>query len=141
MTNFEERLRESAKRLTEEQNKQLKVPDCTRHTKKIYWGWVATPAAAVVGILFGMCLPFMLKQHEPLLSHQPKLEPVPKLIKDTIYLTKTDTQKIIQCDTVFRTRWIEQPLKDEAHEQDGFHEQECTSVQCDGINYALLVSN
>lgn len=91
--------------------------------------------------LFGMCLPFMLKQHEPLLSHQPKLEPVPKLIKDTIYLTKTDTQKIIQCDTVFRTRWIEQPLKDEAHEQDGFHEQECTSVQCDGINYALLVSN
>ena len=88
-----------------------------------------------------MCLPFMLKQHEPLLSHQPKLEPVPKLIKDTIYLTKTDTQKIIQCDTVFRTRWIERPLKDEAHEQDGFHEQECTFVQCDGINYALLVSN
>ena len=54
MTNFENKLGKSAKRLAHEDNKRLRVPQNPLGGKSSYWGWVATPAAAVAGIYFAV---------------------------------------------------------------------------------------
>ena len=63
---FEDRLRDSAKRLMKEENSRLVVPKNPRGNSKLNWGWIATPAAAVVGVLFGMSLPMMNNQEDTL---------------------------------------------------------------------------
>ena len=51
MKNFEDKLSESAQRLAYEDNKNLRVPQNPLGQKPSYWGWVASPAAAVAGIV------------------------------------------------------------------------------------------
>ena len=74
---FEDRLRDSAKRLMEEENSRLVVPKNPRGNSKLNWGWIATPAAAVVGVLFGMSL--------PMTNNQEDTDAVAQL-RDTIFL-------------------------------------------------------
>ena len=88
MKQFEDKLQASAQRLASQEDRNLHVPQNPMQQKRAYWGWVATPAAAVVGLVFGMSLHLFT-------GNQPDTAP---------------------------------------------QSEECTSIQCDGINYAILAS-
>ena len=53
---FESQLSASAGRMREQSESNLSIPETIvipqKHTR--YWGWIATPAAAAVGLLIGL---------------------------------------------------------------------------------------
>ena len=53
---FESQLSASARRLRKQSEKNISIPATMvvphKHTR--YWGWIATPAAAAVGLLIGL---------------------------------------------------------------------------------------
>ena len=135
---FEDRLRDSAKRLMEEENSRLVVPKNPRGNNKLNWGWIATPAAAVAGILFGMSLPMM--------NDTPNNTGAVAQLRDTIFLEND------MIDTVYITKTVvkEKRVKVYVNEYDGDDiaktdkvdtfdvESQCTSIACDGIDYAFF---
>ena len=137
---FEDRLRDSAKRIMEEENCRLVVPKNPRGKNKLNWGWIATPAAAVAGILFGMSLPMTNSQENTSMMAQLRdTVYVGNETIDTVYITKTiEKQKIVK-----RVIWKDrvQEHKDIAQTAviDSLDfESECTSIACDGIDYAFF---
>lgn len=137
---FEDRLRDSAKRIMEEENSQLVVPKNPRGKNKLNWGWIATPAAAVVGILFGMSLPMTNSLEDTgIMAQLRDTVYVGNETIDTVYITKTiEKQKIVK-----RVIWKDrvQEHKDIAQTDliDSLDfESECTSIACDGIDYAFF---
>ena len=146
MTNFEDKLRESAKRLASEDNKKLHVPSNPFISKPSYWGWVATPAAAVVGIVLGMSL-HVLVDDEPSVQYVQTTDTVQVVrpVHDTLYLTQVvEKERIVEkpvfvrqaADSIGSLLASEQDETPSKSEQDD--QSACTSIQCDGINYALL---
>ena len=137
---FEDRLRDSAKRLMEEENGRLVVPKNPRNNSKLNWGWIATPAAAVVGILFGMLLPMTNNQEDTGAVAQLRdtifLE---NDIIDTVFITKTiEKQKVVE-KVVWKDRVQDQQniAQNEILDSLDF-ESQCTSIACDGIDYAFF---
>ena len=138
---FEDRLRDSAKRIMEEENCRLVVPKNPRGKNKLNWGWIATPAAAVAGILFGMSLPMMndTPNNTGAVAQLRDTVYVGNETIDTVYITKTiEKQKIVK-----RVIWKDrvQEHKDIAQTDliDSLDfESECTSIACDGIDYAFF---
>ena len=137
---FEDRLRDSAKRLMKEENSRLVVPKNPRGNSKLNWGWIATPAAAVVGILFGMSLPMTNSQENTSMMAQLRdTVYVGNETIDTVYITKT----IEKLKIVKRVIWKDrvQEHKDIAQTDliDSLDfESECTSIACDGMDYAFF---
>ena len=142
---FEDRLRDSAKRLMEEENSRLVVPKNPRGNSKLNWGWIATPAAAVVGILFGMSLPMTNPSSD---GDTDRLGMTAQLrdtvfmnndIIDTVYITKTiEKQKVVE-KVVWKDRGQEQQSIAQIDIVDSLDfESECTSLACDGIDYAYF---
>jgi len=137
---FEDRLRDSAKRMMEEENSQLVVPKNPRGKSKLNWGWIVTPAAAVAGILFGMSLPMTNSLEDTgIMAQLRDTVYVGNETIDTVYITKTiEKQKIVK-----RVIWKDrvQEHKDIAQTAviDSLDfESECTSIACDGIDYAFF---
>ena len=64
MNTFEDKLHTSAHRLMAQDNKRMHVPQNPLIQKKNYWGWVATPAAAVVGVIFGMSVHLFMDREQ-----------------------------------------------------------------------------
>lgn len=135
MIPFEEKLQASARRLADRDNRTMHVPHAPMRPRRAYWGWVATPAAALVGIVFGMSLHLFVAEE-----------------KGVRQICSTDTIRILQPihDTLYltqiveRERVIEKPVTQVAEADAGeadLQPEECTSIQCDGINYAILASN
>ena len=144
---FEDRLRDSAKRLMEEENCRLVVPMNPRDKSKLNWGWIATPAAAVVGVLFGMSLPMMNNYQEDRGAVAQLRDTIflENDILDTVYITKTiEKQKVVERQKVVeKVVWKDrvQEIKDIAQTDiiDSLDfESECTSIACDGIDYAFF---
>ena len=136
---FEDRLRDSAKRLMKEENSRLVVPKNPRGNSKLNWGWIATPAAAVVGILFGMSLP-MTKNHENtgMMAQLRDTVYVGNETIDTVYITKTiEKQKIVK-RVIWKDRVQEQKIAQTDILDSIDFESECTSIACDGIDYAFF---
>ena len=142
---FEDRLRDSAKRMMEEENSRLVVPKNPRGNSKLNWGWIATPAAAVVGILFGMSLPMTNPSSD---GDTDRLGMTAQLrdtvfmnndIIDTVYITKTiEKQKVVE-KVVWKDRGQEQQTIAQTDIVDSLDfESECTSLACDGIDYAYF---
>ena len=144
---FEDRLRDSAKRLMEEENGRLVVPKNPRDKRKLNWGWIATPAAAVVGVLFGMSLP-MTNNYQKGTGAVAQLRDTIFLendILDTVYVTKTiEKRKVVE-----RQKIVEKVVwKDRAQDVNDIarteiidsldFESECTSIACDGMDYAFF---
>ena len=141
MATFEEQLARSAQRISQEENKQLRVPQSPMAAgKRTYWGWVATPAAAVIGIVFGMTLPMLVgnvDQQVQLVQVHDTIR-VPLHSQDTIFLTKVEERERI----VWRDR-EPAPAESIVQEVPSAPEQsealpQCTSVSCDGIDYSML---
>lgn len=142
MTTFEDKLQASAQRLAAKENRQLHVPQNPLRQKSTYWGWVATPAAAVIGLIFGMSLPlFMGNEKEIQYVHLSDTLRIVQPVHDTLYLTQ-----IVEKERVIEKR-VPVSLNEDSgttasvHMQDEEEETTCTSIQCDGINYSILASN
>lgn len=140
MATFEEQLSKSAQRIKHEDNKQLRVPQNPMTGKRTYWGWVATPAAAVIGIIFGLNLPMLVNDAEQQVQfvHVHDTIRMPNRIQDTIYLTKVEERERI----VWRDRETKKEVGKDSNNNDiaAQSEPQCTSVSCDGIDYAMFVS-
>lgn len=153
MSNFEDILRDSAARLSTEENKHLCVPrNPMQHPPRTYWGWIATPIAAAAGVILGLFLPILSgKADEAIhLAQTPDTIRITEHINDTIYLSQVvEKEKIVE-----KIRYVKLPIAPSstakvpsailpASTRD-LSQQEtptCTSIQCDGINYSLLVSH
>ena len=136
MKQFEDKLQASAQRLAHQEDSKLHVPQNPMLQKRAYWGWVATPAAAVVGIVFGMSMHlFSGNQSEATLAQSTDTIRIVQPVHDTLYLTQVvEKERIVN-------KYIAKPevAKADTKESDSLS-GECTSIQCDGINYAILAS-
>lgn len=139
MIQFEDRLRQSAGRLAAEENQALHVPSNPLAQKRTYWGWVAAPAAAVAGIVLGMSLNLMGKgEPEVRYVHSTDTIEVVRPVRDTICLTQVvEKVKYVEKDANARQQTAGRDQQADAGEDT----PACTSVQCDGINYASLALN
>ena len=137
---FEDRLRDSAKRIMEEENSQLVVPKNPRGKNKLNWGWIATPAAAVAGILFGMSLPMTNSQENTSMMAQ---------LRDTVYVGNETIDTVYITKTIEKLKIVKRVIwKDRVQEHKDIaqtdlidfldFESECTSIACDGIDYAFF---
>ena len=144
---FEDRIHQSAKRISARQNAKLRVPANPRKSGTTYWGWAATPAAAIVGIALGLSF-----QHRIITSGTDETATnaiTAQPVHDTIYVTdvKHDTLWLTRVEEKVRLVELKTPSNNTApitsasaptpHTSDDV----CTSVSCDGINYAILASN
>ena len=146
MKNFEDKLSESAQRLAYEDNKNLRVPQNPLGQKPSYWGWVATPAAAVAGIVLGMSVNSIVGDGSAVqLVQTTDTVEVVRPVHDTLYLTKVvEKERIVErpvyiqknADSIEKIQVSEQAESMSSPQQDD--SLPCTSIQCDGINYALL---
>ena len=146
MKNFEDKLSESAQRLAYEDNKNLRVPQNPLGQKPSYWGWVATPAAAVAGIVLGMSVNSIVGDGSDVqLVQTTDTVEVVRPVHDTLYLTQVvEKERIVErpvyihknADSIEKIQVSEQAESMSPPQQDD--SLPCTSIQCDGINYALL---
>lgn len=135
MIQFEDKLRESAQRLATRDNQRLHVPDSPLAQKRSYWGWVASPAAAVAGIVLGMSMNlFLAGEPEVRIVENTDTVCIERPVLDTIYVT----QVVEKVKVVEASRQTTERNKRASEEEDT---AACTSVQCDGINYAVLALN
>lgn len=137
MTTFEDKLRASSRRLMAQDNKRLHVPQNPLSQKKNYWGWVATPAAAVVGVVFGMSVHlFMSGDPDSSLTQSTDTICILQPVHDTLYLTQ-----VVEKEKIIYKQAEEKKGKDTAPLQEEANSPTCTSIQCDGINYSILATN
>lgn len=135
MIQFEDKLRESAQRLATRDNQRLHVPDSPLAQKRSYWGWAATPAAAVAGIVLGMSMNlFLAGEPEVRIVENTDTVCIERPVLDTIYVT----QVVEKVKVVEASQQTSERNKRASEEEDT---AACTSVQCDGINYAVLALN
>ena len=147
MIQFEDKLQASAQHLARQENRNMHVPQNPMQQKRTYWGWVATPAAAVVGIVFGMSLHLLIDNRQQTTdtsmangqwSMVNKKDTIRILqpVHDTLYLTQVVEKEKV----VYKPLPASQATETEAKDSD-YQPGQCTSIQCDGINYAILATN
>ena len=136
MKTFEDKLHESAQRIAAKDNRQMHVPKNPLKEKATYWGWIATPAAAVVGVVLGMSAHLAI-DNEPEIKYVYNTDTVQVVrpVHDTLYLTQiVEKEKyIIKQADIKETESASMPEEAET--------PACTSIQCDGINYSILALN
>ena len=137
MIQFEDKLHALAQRLAEQENKGLHVPQNPMQQKRTYWGWIATPAAAMVGIIFGMTLPlFMRSEPTNQLAQSIDTVRVIESVRDTLYLTQ-----VVEKEKVIYKSLPTQQTAESAPRESDYQPGQCTSIQCDGIDYSILATN
>ena len=140
MIQFEDKLHASAQRLAEQENKSLHVPQNPMQQKRTYWGWIATPAAAVVGLIFGMSLPLFIDNRQQttdisMFNGKDTIHII-ESVRDTLYLTQ-----VVEKEKVVYKNLPTQQTAEAAPRDSDYHPGQCTSIQCDGINYSILATN
>ena len=136
MKQFEDKLQASAQRLARQEDRNLHVPKNPMQQKRAYWGWVATPAAAVVGIVFGMSLHLFTDSNpDTTLALTTDTIRIVQPVHDTLYLTQVVEKERVVNKYIPTSEVPKADTKKEASQPEA-----CTSIQCDGINYAILAS-
>lgn len=140
MIQFEDKLHASAQRLAKQENKGLHVPQNPMQQKRTYWGWVATPAAAVVGLIFGMSLPLFIDNRQQttdisMFNGKDTIHTM-ESVRDTLYLTQ-----VVEKEKVVYKALPARQTAEAAPRDSDYHPGQCTSIQCDGINYSILATN
>ena len=136
MKQFEDKLQASAQRLAHQEDSKLHIPQNPMQQKRTYWGWVATPAAAVVGIVFGMSMHLFTSNHpDATLAQSTDTIRIVQPVHDTLYLTQVVEKERIVNKYIPTPEVVKADTKESAP-----HPEECTSIKCDGINYAILAS-
>lgn len=136
MTTFEDKLHASAQRLAEQDNKRMHVPQNPLSQKRSYWGWIATPAAAVAGLFFGMSMHlFMNNEENDTFAQSSDTIRIFQPVHDTLYLTQiVEKEKIVYRQKAAEEHVTSAPIREESDVPT------CTSIQCDGIDYSILAS-
>ena len=93
MKHFEEQVSQAAARLRNEENSRLRVPRNPRRSGGVSWGWVATPVAAVAGLLWGVELGRMsgessLQQVSQVIDTVIRRE----VVRDTVYSVRPESK-------------------------------------------------
>lgn len=93
MKHFEEQVSQAAARLRNEENSRLRVPGNPRRSGGVSWGWVATPVAAVAGLLWGVELGRMsgessLQQVSQVIDTVIRRE----VVRDTVYSVRPESK-------------------------------------------------
>ena len=89
MKTFEDKLQASAQRIAEQDNRKMHVPQNPLTQKKTYWGWVATPAAAVAGLVLGLSMHlFVTSEPDDSLVQSTDTVRIFQPVHDTLYLTQ-----------------------------------------------------
>ena len=136
MTTFEDKLHASAQRLMAQDNKRMHVPQNPLSQKRIYWGWVATPAAAVAGLIFGMSIHlFMSSEPTSSLAQSADTIRILQPMHDTLYLTQVIEKEKIVFKQARPEKQVASVLTQEESDVPA-----CSSIQCDGIDYSILAS-
>ena len=137
MNTFEDKLHASSKRLMAEDNKRMHVPQNPLSQKRNYWGWVATPAAAVVGVIFGMSVHLIMDREQDVrYALQPDIVRVFQPVHDTLYMTQVvEKEKIVYRQAKAEKQVVSTPIQEEPDVPT------CTSIQCDDIDYSVLAFN
>ena len=140
MIQFEDKLHASAQRLAKQENKALHVPQNPMQQKRTYWGWIATPAAAVVGLIFGMSLPLFIDNRQQttdisMFNGKDTIHII-ESVRDTLYLTQ-----VVEKEKVVYKALPARQTAEAAPRDSDYHPGQCTSIQCDGINYSILATN
>lgn len=136
MTTFDDKLHASAQRIRAKEDRKMHVPQNPLKQHRTYWGWVATPAAAVAGLVFGLSVPMFLdKEPDIKYVHDTDTVQIVHPVHDTLYLTQiVEREKYIVRQTPETVPAESAPVQETA-------EPACTSVDCDGINYSILALN
>lgn len=124
MKRFEEQIKNAAKELRDMNHRNLKVTKNPLGKKKNSWGWIATPVAAVSGIIIGIFIQGMT--NIPIYSLNSLHDTIfhEKTVYDTVYLYAQDEK-----DTTH------QNLLPSAAEG---HKGKC--ILEDGVDYSLLAT-
>ena len=138
MATFEDKLHASAQRLAEQDDKRMHVPQNPLSQKRTYYGWVATPAAAVAGLIFGMSVHLFMNDNStasPLVQSADTIH-ILQTVHDTLYLTQiVEKEKNVYRQKAAEEHVASTPILEESDVPT------CTSIQCDGIDYSFLASN
>ena len=168
MANFENILHESAQRTTKKENAQLHVPHNPMASRRTYWGWIAAPVAAVIGVIVGLSLPLLMGSNATEVQYVYATDTIrlDHPVHDTLYLTQTvEKERVVEKEKVVeKVKYRNHPATtttlnhsvsnavtpdilpgDKSSLVEGGGKESslptCTSIQCDGINYSMLVSN
>jgi len=136
MKTFEDRLQESAQRIAAKENRQMHVPQNPLKQRATYWGWVATPAAAVMGVVLGLSA-HLAMDNKPDIKyvHDTDTVQIVRPVHDTLYLTQiVEKEKYI-------IKYVADSETTEPATNGETENPVCTSVECDGINYSILALN
>ena len=137
MTTFEDKLHASARRIASQDSRKMHVPRNPLTQKRTYWGWVATPAAAVAGLVVGLSM-HLLTDGGPDIRYVQQTDTfrIVQPVHDTLYLTQ-----VVERERIIARPAPEAAATESAPVQEDIDTTACTSIQCDGINYAILASN
>lgn len=140
MKAFEEKLRKSAQQLASHENQALRIPSNPLAQVRVYWGWIAAPAAALAGVVLGMSLDLLAK-NTPETHYVQTTDTIriDRLVRDTIYITQVVEKGMDKSEHKATHQPSAEKNKHLAKDADTDTDTTtCTSVQCDGINYAIL---
>ena len=128
-TSFEKQLHQSAQRLREVENQQLPLRPSPRR-RHFPITWVASVAAACIGWLVGIAFPLSPEQ------------PAPDLALNTQPDTVIQYRERLVHDTIIQKVKVPVRVKVAAPAQDRleyYADTKGCNVECDGIDYAMLV--
>lgn len=133
MKTFEQQLSDSACRLRDANNYRLPAP--RRPYRRPAWGWLTTPAAAVVGVLVGTGLPHQTATLVPQVAEVRVTDTVvrERTVRDTIYLPAPAAPR-----PPHTVPHGDVPASASADVADSPDTSGC-NVRCDGVDYSLLV--
>lgn len=147
----EDRIRQSAVRTSARQNAGLHVPANPRKHGGTYWGWIATPAAAFAGIVAGLSLNTTALRQEMSVTQVCDTVFVHDVRYDTLWQTRVEEKERVVIKEPITAKTVQEDHeavmaetrpKNEAEPSVTSHDANiCTSVSCDGIDYAMLASN
>lgn len=139
MNRFEKQLSDSSKRIEYEQMKDVSPVARPKIHKPISVAWYTTPAAAILGLLFGLFLQFDLPLRET--------EPTVVMVRDTIVNHINDTVFIesdLLANTEHRTKgeFSDTLTKRSESEEKAIKSGNVgKSILEDGIDYSKLISS
>lgn len=135
MKTFEQQLAGSARRLRDADNYRLPAPRPPR--RRLAWGWLTTPAAAIAGLLAGSGLPRQAAVLVPQVAEVRTVDTVVSehTVRDTVYVpvpaTSPAPRPAESRDEVTAARRSAEAFRPDT--------SGC-NVLCDGVDYSLLVS-
>ncbi|MCM1035289.1 MAG: hypothetical protein NC038_06870 [Paludibacter sp.] len=132
MKTFEEQIQAACRERRRRDANDLSTPACPHVQKYPFTKRVATPAAAVIGLLFG----WLFAKYDGMSSQTPAM----LCSSDTIYEVLYDTLKVANTPIETIVSVSMQPTSTQPMQPQRVTEQKGKSILEDGIDYSLFVT-